>query len=100
MFHRIHVFPFRVTHPALGGSRAEVFGRPGRDGFWRGWLVFAMEEDNVVLISGPETSQPTREALVYWAIGLDPVQYQLALDRAFRGDPRRLRKRGAAAGEP
>jgi len=95
MFYRLHVFPFRITHRQLGSCRAEVFGKEGGDGLWRGWLVFAPDTTNLIIVAGPETTQPTRDALVYWAIGLDPVHYQIALERALRA---RLRAPGALDG--
>lgn len=96
------MFPFRVTHPDLGACRAEVHGREGPDGLWRAWLVFVPPTLNLILVSGPELTQPSREALVYWAIGLDPLHYQVSLDRALRGEPRwrgRLADEGSAAAE-
>jgi hypothetical protein len=55
--------------------------RPG--GTWQGWLEFVPEgRDGATLATGEETSQPNRDAVAYWASGLEPVYLAGALARA------------------
>ena len=50
------------------------------DGTWAGRLVFA--DGTSIRVTGRETSQPNREALEYWASGLEAVYLEGALERA------------------
>lgn len=59
-----------------------VWGEERADGTWRGWLEFdPVGQDDGNLVTGQETSQPSREGLAYWAGGLEPVYLEGALDR-------------------
>jgi hypothetical protein len=58
--------------------RIMVEGLERDDGTWTGRLVFRDGVD--VRVTEPETSQPNRQALEYWATGLEYVY----LDGAFR----------------
>jgi hypothetical protein len=49
---------------------------------WIGWLEFQPAAGGKALRTGDETSQPSKEAVVYWASGLEPVYLEGALDRA------------------
>jgi hypothetical protein len=63
--------------------RAYVHGRERMDGTWEGWLEFVPTRGALPAIRTPrETTQPTRDALVYWASGLEPVYFEGALARA------------------
>ena len=63
--------------------KALVYGEERGDGTWIGWIEFhSLSDAAQVLSTGPETSQPDRTALVYWATGLEPVYLEGALDRA------------------
>jgi len=51
---------------------------------WEGWLEFSPRGGGGVLRKSPtETTQPNREALVYWASGLERVYLEGALERAI-----------------
>jgi hypothetical protein len=67
-------------------SRGEEFtasahGEERADGNWEGWLEFRPAA-GAVRRTGRETTQPNREALRYWASGLEPVYLQGAFARA------------------
>ena len=75
-------------------ARAMGRQRKGRT-VWEGWLEFApLGGRGVVRRSQVETTQPNREALAYWASGIEPVYLEGALERAIasRSD-RRARSR-------
>lgn len=61
------------TAHACGAARA--------DGHWEGWLEFHSAA-GAVRRTGRETTQPDREALAYWASGLEPVYLEGAFARA------------------
>jgi hypothetical protein len=51
---------------------------------WEGWLEFApLGGRGIVRRSQVETTQPNREALAYWASGIEPVYLEGALERAI-----------------
>ena len=56
---------------------------PRRDGTWAGRLVF--KSGNTRRVTRQETSQPNREALQYWATGLEMVYLEGAYSRASAG---------------
>ena len=60
--------------------RVRVIGTERSDGTWEGHLEF--QGKSGPLCTDEETSQPNREALEYWATGLEPVYLEGALDRA------------------
>lgn len=59
-----------------------VRGELREDGMWEGWLEFQPLDGGLPLRTGRETTQPNREALVYWASGLEPVYFEGAFERA------------------
>jgi hypothetical protein len=72
-----------TVRDAIGEYQARAVGRLGDDGLWEGWLEFIpVDENQEVLVSGVETTQPEREHLEYWATGLTPVFLEGALHRA------------------
>ncbi len=81
------------------GSRwiAQACGRRGRGTIWEGWLEFVpLDPGSRPLRSRRETTQPSRESLMYWATGLTPVYLKGALDRALDCPPRRAAPRDVA----
>jgi hypothetical protein len=63
--------------------------RVGDDGRWDGWIEFSDLDTGAVIRSGRETTQPSRDDVMYWATGLTRVYLEGALSRAL--DPvRRL----------
>jgi hypothetical protein len=58
-------------------------GEPTAGGTWEGWLEFhPVDETKAVLRTGRETTQPDRDALEYWASGLEPLYFEGAFARA------------------
>ena len=71
-------------------ARAMGRKRKGRT-VWEGWLEFTPRGGGGIVRKTPiETSQPNREAVAYWASGLEPVYLEGALERAIlsRSDSR------------
>jgi hypothetical protein len=68
------------------GSRwvGRACGRPGQGTMWEGWIEFVPLESGLRPVrSRRESTQPSRESVVYWATGLTPVYLKGALDRAL-----------------
>ena len=65
-----------------------AFGERRTDGNWEGWLEFHSEDAVDRARTRRETTQPDRNALVYWASGLEPIYLEGALERALRADGR------------
>lgn len=64
-------------------ARAMGHQRQGRT-VWEGWLEFTPLGGRGMMRRSPvETTQPNREALAYWASGLEPVYLEGALERAI-----------------
>jgi len=68
-----------------------VLGRERIHGTWEGWLEFVALGAPIVLTTRVETTQSNREALAYWATGLEPAYLQGAFARAQRKVPRSAR---------
>ena len=60
---------------------AHAYGEARADGNWEGWIEFHSAA-GAVLRTNRETTQPNREALAYWASGLEHVYLQGALARS------------------
>ena len=60
--------------------KVSVEGLPRPDGTWAGRVVFAAGAER--RITGQETTQPNRDAVEYWATGLEKVYLEGALKRA------------------
>ena len=74
---------YEHPHPIIADGvayRAFVYGVPRDDGTWSGWIEFAGGARR--LRTDQETSQSNREALAYWATGLEDVYFEGALSRA------------------
>lgn len=75
---------FVFTEPVIADRRpytAQVCGRA--DGHvWEGWIEFEAA-DGEALRTARETTQPNREALVYWAGGLSMTYLEGAFTRAL-----------------
>ena len=57
-----------------------IEGLERADGTWAGRIVFS--DGTTIRVTERETSQPNREALAYWASGLETVYLEGALGRA------------------
>jgi len=64
----------------VGEFRVRAFAEK-RGNVWIGWLEFRPKRGKP-LKTGEETSQPTKEAVEYWATGLEPVYLEGAIERA------------------
>jgi len=62
--------------------QAQASGALGPDGLWIGWIEF-IGENGRTLRSPRETTQPNRDAVLYWAEGLTAAYLEGALHRAI-----------------
>ncbi len=69
--------------------RISVIGMERDDGTWEGRLQFSDGDRPVT--TEQETSQPSRDALEYWATGLEEIYFEGALRRAIETSRRRAR---------
>ena len=60
----------------------QAVGAQLEDGRWQAWLEFEPTEEGEALRTSRETTQPSREAALYWATGLSAVYLEGAFDRA------------------
>jgi hypothetical protein len=60
-----------------------VFARPRPRTTWEGFLIFERHRDGERFSTGTETTQPTAEAVLYWATGLTTAYFDGALNRAL-----------------
>ena len=63
---------------------ARAYGSQREDGTWAGWIEFATEDGNRTLRTEVETTQPNRQAVAYWAGGIEPIYLEGAFLRASR----------------
>jgi hypothetical protein len=74
--------------------RARAFGRQRSDHTWIGWLEFSPRgSGGIVRRTRRETTQPSRDALRYWAAGLQATYLEGALVRALHASSERSRRR-------
>jgi hypothetical protein len=78
----IHRHSTHVRTPDGEIFTANISGERQQDGLWAGWIEFHDRDGRVVLRTDRETSQMTREALDYWASGLEPTYIEGAFARA------------------
>ena len=60
---------------------AHAYGEERADGTWEGWLEFRSASGDARRTER-ETTQPNRDALRYWASGLEPLYLDGAFARA------------------
>ena len=92
----IHEFTSEITDADghLYTARAMGRQRKGRT-VWEGWLEFApLGGRGIVRRSPVATTQPNREALAYWASGIEPVYLEGALERAIASRSERRARSG------
>jgi hypothetical protein len=87
----IHVFETPVL---LNGIpyRAQVVGRP-EGNIWEGWIEFVSSDGTDALRTRRETTQPDRQALVYWATGISGTYLEGALARTLTPPAVRVEER-------
>jgi hypothetical protein len=77
---------YDATVVDMDGSRwaARACGRLGEQKMWEGWIEFVpLDPDQRPLRSPRESTQPSREGLLYWATGLTSTYLKGALRRAL-----------------
>ena len=75
---------------------AQAMTRKRDDNLWEGWLMFSPANGGgEPVCSGRETTQPNRNAVMYWAQGLTRVYLMGALERALVPTAYTARERGA-----
>lgn len=62
---------------------ARVVAAPFKDTTWQGWIEFVPIGAGVVRRTDWETVQPSRDAVVYWAEGLEPLYLDGAFERTL-----------------
>ena len=77
----LYEHPHRIR---AGGQEYNVYvlGVGRADGTWVGWIEFVSIDGGWRLRTRQETSQPNRDALAYWATGLEDVYLDGAIGRA------------------
>jgi hypothetical protein len=77
----VRVFDERIFLNGLPYA-AQVCGRANGH-LWEGWIEFAAEDGSDVRRTSRETTQPDRDALVYWSQGLSGTYLEGALARTL-----------------
>jgi hypothetical protein len=84
----IHQHSTFVLAPDKTVYTPRVLGEGRNDGMWEAWIEFhpiaGTQPSSTVLATDRETTQPSREALLYWASGLEPIYFEGAFARAVR----------------
>jgi hypothetical protein len=86
MSERIHTYADKVQAPDGRVYTVHVLGRQRSDGTWEGSLLFEPLDGSGSLVTGVETTQPSRQTLDYWASGLETT-YRLGALQRTRADP-------------
>lgn len=78
------IHEYTVRFQATSGTLYAILvhGDLREDGMWEGWLEFLPLNGGLPRRTGRETTQPSRETLVYWASGLEPIYFEGAFERA------------------
>jgi hypothetical protein len=74
-------YPEHLRAPDGERYAIRVFGDERDDGTWLGWIDF-VSTNGVRRRTERETTQPSREALLYWASGLEPLYFEGAFARS------------------
>jgi hypothetical protein len=80
---------FEAAFPGPDGAAyaPRACAREAEDGRWEGWIEFSELDSGAVIQTARETTQPTRDGVMYWATGLTRVYLEGALARAIAGAP-------------
>lgn len=80
---------FDAAFPGSDGANyaPRACARVGDDGLCEGWIEFSDLDTGAVIRTPRETTQPTRDDVMYWATGLTRVYLEGALARALGPDP-------------
>jgi hypothetical protein len=72
----------RILAPDGSAYVAHVYGEARANGEWIGWVTFVSTLGSAGRRTERETTQPSREALEYWASGLEPLYFEGAFARS------------------
>ena len=86
--------PLKAARGERYVAQAYMAQQPG--GLWEAWLVFFSLRTGAALATDRETTQSTREHVLYWATGLGRTYLQGALQRALDRRPAVQLARGLA----
>ncbi len=78
----MHEYPHQRSGPDGTLYVVQVLGDARPDGTWVGWRTFTARARGDMGSTERETTQPSHEALAYWAAGLEPVHLEGAFARA------------------
>ena len=79
----VHEHSVTVQTPKGATYLARTYAEQQRDGSWQAWIEFTpIDGRGGPLRTDRETTQPTRDAVAYWASGLQPVYFEGAFERA------------------
>ena len=81
MAEMIQQYVEKMVSPSGASFDVFAYGQIRPDGNWEGWIEFH-SAGGKVLRTARETTQPNREALAYWASGLEPLYFEGAFTRA------------------
>ena len=88
----IHEHETHVRTPHGDTYVARTYAEEERGGTWVGWIEFVpLSGRGPTLRTARETTQPSLDAVAYWASGLEPVYLEGAFERA-RTERRTLRR--------
>ena len=59
-----------------------IYGQQRPDGTWEAWIEFRATDERPARATDRETTQPNRQAVEYWATGLEPIYFEGAFARA------------------
>lgn len=60
----------------------ELYGQSRPADTWQGWLEFVRRRDGTRFETPTETTQPSSDAVIYWATGLTQAYFEGAFERA------------------
>ena len=83
MVELLQIYTTVLEGPDETNYTVRSYGAERPDGTWTAWLEFEPEDAaKPTLRTDQETSQPNKEAVGYWATGLEPVYFEGAFARA------------------
>lgn len=76
---------FDAVFPRSNGAKyaPRACARPTDGGLWEGWIEFGDLDTGDVVRTARETTQPSRDDVMYWATGLTRVYLEGALERSL-----------------
>ena len=82
----VHEHSVVIQTPKGATYTARTYAEQQRDGSWQAWIEFSPTDGRGgTKRTDRETTQASREAVAYWASGLEPVYFEGAFERAHAG---------------